>query len=295
MALCRFTTYTPNAGEQKKWGWVREGQVYTLDDETVKACLQHPGPQGLNVLAEVIETTGPAFTLEELDTLPDRFGHPALAAPVTTGMEVWAAGVTYESSKFARMAESADGGDFYAKVYVADRPELFFKATPHRTVGPNDRVRLRNDSTWDVPEPELAVLIAANTRILGFTVGNDMSSRSIEGENPLYLPQAKVYHGACALGPTVIPVGQLDPQNLGIILTIRRGGEVAYKGETSTARMRRTVEELAGWLFRANGFPMGVVLLTGTGLIPPEEFTLQSGDDISIEIEKIGTLRNHVA
>jgi 2-dehydro-3-deoxy-D-arabinonate dehydratase len=209
-------------------------------------------------------------------------------------MEVWAAGVTYESSKFARMAESADGGDFYAKVYVADRPELFFKATPSRCVGQGAPVRIRKDSKWNVPEPELAVLIAATGQILGYTVGNDMSSRDIEGANPLYLPQAKVYTGCCALGPVVVPAQNVDVRNLPIRLTITRNGETAFHGETNTSKMRRTVEELRDWLFRENDFPHGVMLLTGTGLIPPDDFTLLPGDEVQIEIEGIGALRNHV-
>ena len=218
-----------------------------------------------------------------------------LGVPLMPSMEVWAAGVTYESSKFARMAESEGGGDFYAKVYVAERPELFFKATPRRVVGPNAPVRIRADSTWNVPEPELAAVIAANGRIVGYTIGNDMSSRSIEGENPLYLPQAKVYTGSCALGPWIVPAESVDPQNLGISMTITRGGAVAFQGETSTARMKRSVHELAEWLFRENDFPGGAILLTGTGIIPPEDFTLQVGDRIEIAIDGIGTLRNEVA
>ena len=220
---------------------------------------------------------------------------PIVLAPVSRDHEIWAAGVTYENSKFARMAESEGGGDFYAKVYVADRPELFFKATPRRVVGPNAPVRFRADSTWNVPEPELAAVIASNGKIVGYTIGNDMSSRSIEGENPLYLPQAKVYTGSCALGPWIVPAESVDPQNLAITLTIHRGGEVAFHGETSTARMKRSVHELADWLFRENDFPGGAILLTGTGIIPPESFTLAPGDEIEIAIEKIGALRNPVA
>jgi 2-dehydro-3-deoxy-D-arabinonate dehydratase len=259
--------------------------VTPLDDQEVARCFTAPGAEGLEHLA-YIASSGAEQTEEAGVTLE---------APLSDGQEVWAAGVTYESSKFARMAESPEGGDFYSKVYTADRPELFFKATPSRTVGPKAEVRIRADSAWNVPEPELAVVIAANGQILGYTVGNDMSSRDIEGANPLYLPQAKVYRGSCALGPVIIPAGRLDPHNLGITLTISRAGSVIYKGETSTSRMRRKVEELAGWLFRENDFPHGVILLTGTGLIPPEEFSLQAGDNIAIEIEGIGSLRNTVA
>jgi 2-dehydro-3-deoxy-D-arabinonate dehydratase len=231
--------------------------------------------------------------LVELDRASQGKEKPRLVAPISW-QEVWAAGVTYESSKFARMAESEGGGDFYAKVYVAERPELFFKATPNRTVGPNEAVRIRADSRWNVPEPELAALAAANGQILGYTIGNDMSSRDIEGENPLYLPQAKVYRASCALGPVIVPAESLDPQNLSIRLTITRRGETAFTGETSTGRMRRTVADIAQWLFRENEFPQGVFVLTGTGIVPPDSFSLQPGDEIAIEIGGIGTLRNTV-
>jgi len=210
-------------------------------------------------------------------------------------MEVWAAGVTYESSKFARMSESDQGGDFYAKVYTADRPELFFKSLGSNVVGPDAEVRIRADSAWNVPEPELAAVISAKGKILGYTIGNDMSSRDIEGANPLYLPQAKVYRGSCALGPWIVPAESLDPQNLDISLTIRRQDNVEFQGTTSTSRMKRTVEDLVEWLFRENDFRHGVVLFTGTGLIPPDDFTLHRGDEIVIEIDGIGVLRNTVA
>jgi 2-dehydro-3-deoxy-D-arabinonate dehydratase len=285
----------PQTGRQKRWGWLADGRVTPLDDQAVARCFAAPEPDGLERLGAISAGNAESVSYEELDVEPGQNGRPSLEAPLSIGQEVWAAGVTYESSKFARMAESPEGGDFYSKVYTADRPELFFKATPSRTVGPKAEVRIRADSKWNVPEPELAVAIAANGQILGYTVGNDMSSRDIEGANPLYLPQAKVYRASCALGPVIVPAGRLDPHNLGITLTIFRDAAVIYKGETSTSRMRRTVEELAGWLFRENDFPHGVILLTGTGLIPPEEFSLQSGDNIAIEIEGIGTLHNTVS
>jgi 2-dehydro-3-deoxy-D-arabinonate dehydratase len=210
-------------------------------------------------------------------------------------MEVWAAGVTYESSKFARMAESEGGGDFYAKVYMADRPELFFKATPRRVVGQGAPIRVRSDSAWNVPEPELAVLANAKGQILGYAIGNDVSSRDIEGANPLYLPQAKVYRGSCALGPWVVPAEEIDPHSLPIRLTIERNGAAIYTGETNTSTMKRKVDELVDWLFRENDFPMGAWLFTGTGLIPPDEISLSPGDNVKIEIEGIGVLENPVA
>jgi len=213
--------------------------------------------------------------------------------------EVWAAGVTYLRSKVARMEESKDagGGNFYDKVYEAPRPELFFKAAPHRVAGPGQKVRIRHDSKWNVPEPELALVVNPKGLILGFTIGNDMSSRDIEGENPLYLPQAKVYDGCCALGPCVLIADPNEPlpKDAAVELEIRRGGEVAFSGKTSLAQMKRKFEELVSWLFRDNSFPSGVYLLTGTGVVPPDTFTLQSGDDIAITIPPIGTLRNKVA
>lgn len=281
MALCRFRTTKTTDTRQEQWGWLRYGRIYPLDDRAVARCYITQQNNGLGSLGEV---SGASMAVTET----------AFAAPLIEGQEVWAAGVTYESSKFARMAESTEGGDFYAKVYVADRPEIFFKATRRRTVGPNDAVRIRRDSTWNVPEPELAVVVAATGQILGYTVGNDMSSRDIEGENPLYLPQAKVYTGSCALGPVIVAADSVDPQNLAITLTIRRGNDIAFRGETSTSRMRRRVDELVGWLFRENEFPNGVVLLTGTGVIPPDDFTLHPGDDIAIDIEHIGILHNTV-
>lgn len=216
--------------------------------------------------------------------------------PVDGQMEVWAAGVTYEDSKRARMSESEGGGDFYDKVYTAERPELFFKANPWRVIAPGDAVQIRPDSRWDVPEPELTLVLCSAGRIVGVTVGNDMSSRSIEGENPLYLPQAKCYTGACAVGPTIRVVDvEIDLKNLAVKLEITRAGAVAFTGETSTARMKRTPSELAEWLFKTLPFPDGALLMTGTGLIPPDTFTLQSGDTVTISIEGVGTLINSVA
>ncbi len=296
MALCRYEMSPSQAGGQKRWGWVAGGKIYPMDDQEVVRVFQTPTPQGLAALgAAVVQAGGETLPLPDQARTSANSEAPTLVAPLWEGMEVWAAGVTYESSKLARMSESEGGGDFYAKVYTADRPELFFKATPNRVVGPNEAVRIRADSAWNVPEPELAALIAANGQILAYTIGNDMSSRDIEGENPLYLPQAKVYRGSCALGPLLIPAEQIDPQNLAIRLTISRAGTKVFAGETSTARMRRTVAEIARWLLRENEFPQGVFLLTGTGIVPPDDFTLRPGDAIAIEIEGLGTLRNTVS
>jgi len=219
----------------------------------------------------------------------------ALLAPVVS-QEVWAAGVTYFKSRDARMEESKDaaGGDFYARVYEAERPELFFKSTAHRVVGPGGRVRLRADAQWNVPEPELTLAVSAAGRIFGVTVGNDMSSRDIEGENPLYLPQAKVYDGSCALGPGIL-LGEPPGAATAIRLEIARGGRVAFAGETTLAQLKRKPAELVGWLFRDQSFPSGVFLMTGTGIVPGADFTLAAGDEIRIAIDGVGRLVNTVA
>jgi len=219
--------------------------------------------------------------------LGDRRGRPVVAD------EVWAAGVTYEISEQAREEESTMP-EMYLEVYRAERPELFFKATPSRTVGPGDRVGVRADSDWDVPEPELAVVLHRGEPI-GYTIGNDMSSREIEGENPLYLPQAKVYDRCCAVGPCVSSPGTVgDPHDLGMSITIERDGEAVFEDATSTAEMARTCEELVSSLSRHNPLPETAVLLTGTSLVPPDEFTLHEGDTVRIDIEGIGTLENGV-
>jgi 2-dehydro-3-deoxy-D-arabinonate dehydratase len=215
-----------------------------------------------------------------------------LLAPLGA-QEVWAAGVTYHRSRTARMEESrvAGGGSFYDRVYAAERPELFFKATPHRVVGPSGRVRIRTDSRWSVPEPELALVVNRRGTIVGCTIGNDMSARDIEGENPLYLPQAKVYAACCALGPCILlGRGALSPETA-IQLEIRRGGTQVFAGSTDVGMLKRTADELVGFLYRDNEFPQGCVLLTGTGIVPPDEFSLQHGDEISITVSAIGTLR----
>lgn len=234
--------------------------------------------------------------------LEDQLNHgtPVLAqtkwiAPIQS-QEVWAAGVTYLRSRDARMEESKDagGGTFYDRVYEADRPEIFFKATPHRVAGGGEAVRIREDSRWNVPEPEVALAINRDGCIFGYTIGNDMSSRDIEGENPLYLPQAKVYRGCCGLGPGLVVRGPL-PTETAIRIAIERDGSNVFTGETSLARMKRTFPELAGWLFREDSFPNGAYLLTGTGLVPPNEFTLSHGDKIRIQVDGLGTLINPVA
>ena len=216
-------------------------------------------------------------------------------APIQS-QEVWAAGVTYFRSRAARIEESQDagGGSFYDRVYSAPRPELFSKAAGWRVRGPDAPIRVRRDAAWSVPEPELALYVNPNGEIIGYTIGNDVSSRDIEGENPLYLPQAKTYDGSCALGPALLVTDTPLTPDTTIALTIARGASNAFEGATTLAQMRRTPEELVGYLFRELSFPNGCVLLTGTGVIPPDAFTLQSGDVVSITIPPIGTLVNTV-
>ncbi len=224
-----------------------------------------------------------------------RAAEAELLAPVDGRMEVWAAGVTYERSRTARMAESGQSADVYDRVYGAARPELFFKSAAWRVSGPGEPVSVRSDSVIDVPEPELAVVLNAAGDVAGYTICNDMSSRSIEGENPLYLPQAKIYLGGCAAGPWVVPAWEVpDPYALTIELTIARGGVVAWEGNASTAALHRKIDELAGWLFREDEFPAGAILSTGTSVVPDLPFTLEGGDEVRIRISGIGELVNPV-
>jgi 2-dehydro-3-deoxy-D-arabinonate dehydratase len=241
-----------------------------------------------------------AWLLEEVQRRGSGHARPPAEAdllPPIVSQEVWAAGVTYLRSRDARKEEAKDsgGGDFYQRVYEADRPEIFFKSTAHRTVGPGQKVRIRGDSKWNVPEPELTLAVNTAGRIFGYTVGNDMSSRDIEGENPLYLPQAKVYDGSCALGPCLLLSEEPLPATTEIRLSIHRGGQPVFQGATSLAQMKRRLDELVEWLFRDSSFPVGVLLMTGTGVVPPDSFSLKSGDDVRIEIPPIGELHNVVA
>ncbi len=218
----------------------------------------------------------------------------ALLPPIDR-QEVWAAGVTYQRSQVARMEESDAAASCYNRVYSSPRPELFFKATPHRVAGPGQPLRIRVDSNWNVPEPEITLVVNSRLKLVGFTCGNDMSSRDIEGENPLYLPQAKVYNACCGLGPCITLAGAMPPrESIGIRLEVCRGGEVAYRGETSVAKMHRSFDELIQWLGRDNSFPDGAFVLTGTGVVPDRDFTLLPGDVVSISIDGIGTLTNPI-
>ena len=220
----------------------------------------------------------------------------ALLAPIVQ-QEVWAAGVTYYRSRGARMEESKDagGGNFYDRVYSAERPELFFKSTASRTVGTGGKVKIRADARWSVPEPELTLLVSPGGKITGYTIGNDMSSRDIEGENPLYLPQAKVYNGSCALGPGILVSQGPLPQSTEISIEILRQGRIEFSGSVALTELKRDPKVLVEYLLRDNSFPHGCFLMTGTGIVPPNSFTLASGDRILITIEPIGTLENEVA
>ncbi len=217
-----------------------------------------------------------------------------LLAPIDQ-QEVWAAGVTYRRSQAARMEESEAAATCYDRVYSSPRPELFFKATPHRVVGPGAPIRIRQDAQWNVPEPELTLVLNSKMQLVGFTVGNDVSSRDIEGENPLYLPQAKVYNQCCSLGPCITLVESMPPRNqIGIQLRVMRGSQCVYEGRTDVGQMARSFENLIEWLGRDNTFPQGVFLLTGTGIVPERSFSLQDGDRVDIEIDGIGCLSNPV-
>jgi 2-dehydro-3-deoxy-D-arabinonate dehydratase len=235
-----------------------------------------------------------AFMIPFLDSVSTREpAHGPLLAPVENDQEVWASGVTYKRSREARTAESTVK-DVYEKVYVASRPELFFKAVGQRVVGPGMQVRIRKDSKWNVPEPELTLVLNRSLEVIGYTAGNDMSSRDIEGENPLYLPQAKVYDGSCALGPGIYLATENGLASVPISVSIRRNGESVFQGHTSSSEMKRSLVELAGYLGRELSFPQGVFLMTGTGIVPPDGFSLLPGDVVRIEVSE-AILENEVA
>ena len=219
-----------------------------------------------------------------------------LLPPIGDRQELWACGVTYLRSKIGRQEESkaTGGADFYAKVYEAERPEVFFKSNPHRIVGHNDFVRIRKDSTWDVPEPELTLVVTSSGKIVGYTIGNDMSSRSIEGENPLYLPQAKTYDACAALGPCIYVTDKSLDSNTTISLMINRSNKKVFEGSIAISQIKRTFKELVSFVYREASFPHGSLIMTGTGIVPGSDFTLKSGDEINISIDNIGTLSNTV-
>ena len=273
ISLHRFS-----AGDGSRWA-VRQDNTWGELDGTLADLLALPLDQARAMVEATTRKTG------------DMPGGSALA-PIDR-QEVWAAGVTYLRSRDGRKEESGHAA-LYDHVYDSDRPELFFKASPWRVVGDGDAVGIRADSGWDVPEAEIGLVLNSAGEVFGYTLGNDMSSRSIEGENPLYLPQAKFYDRACALGPAIVPSWAIDPGPFAIGLRVLRAGEVTFAGTTSTSAMARGFEDLAGWLFRALSFPAGVVLLTGTGVVPDADFTTRPGDTIEITCEALGTLTNPV-
>ena len=262
----------------------QQGNHYRVPESSWDSLITHSDLHGY--LTSIVENNEPAAD----------FTSAQIQAPIGN-QEVWAAGVTYYRSRSARIEESKDagGGDFYDRVYSAERPELFFKATASRVSGPGGHVRIRSDASWSVPEPELTLVINPRGEIIGCTIGNDMSSRDIEGENPLYLPQAKVYDRSCALGPCILVSPEALPASTPIRLEILRGGQAEFSGATTLAELKREPATLVEYLFRDNSFPYGTFLMTGTGIVPPDSFTLKTGDRISITIDPIGTLINEVA
>lgn len=265
----------------------KDGSYYVIKNENWDTFLNDDAL--FSKLSKTIAKQAPA---EEAAELLKR----ELQAPIQS-QEIWASGVTYYRSKVGRQEESKEsgGGDFYARVYEAERPEIFFKATAHRTVGPGGKVRIRKDSTWDVPEPELTLVVTSSGKITGYTIGNDMSSRSIEGENPLYLPQAKTYDGSAALGPCIFVTEDPLPADTLIQIEINRQNKNVFKGEVAINQIKRKFTELVSFLFRECSFPHGAFLMTGTGIVPGSDFTLRQGDEMRITIQPIGTLINTVA
>jgi 2-dehydro-3-deoxy-D-arabinonate dehydratase len=261
----------------------RDGKAYRLDETSLDTLIAHDDLH--RHLSAHIAKSSPTNDL----------AHAKLEAPIGN-QEVWASGVTYYSSRRARIAESKDagGGDFYDRVYTAERPELFFKAVAHKVAGPDSHVKIRRDATWSVPEPELTLVINPRGQIIGYTVGNDMSSRDIEGTNPLYLPQAKVYDRSCALGPGLLIRDEPMPSSTQIKLDILRSNQITFSATTTLAELKRDPSILVEYLFRDHTFPYGCFLLTGTGIVPPDSFTLSSKDEIRITIDGIGTLINTV-
>jgi len=280
-----FVKFRPKDRPESRWGFLFDaGQRVGACDPflTLDHVLTAPNPAGF--LAELAGAVVTSWPIDQVNLL----------APIDN-QEVWGAGVTYFRSKIARQEESKSGGSFYDLVYTAERPELFFKATPHRTVGPGGAIRVRKDTKWCVPEPELTLVISNRLEIIGVTVGDDVSARDIEGENPLYLPQAKQYDGCCALGPAIVPLAALPGRaETKITVEIVRDGKTVVSDGTSMDQMKREFTELTHFLGRDNSFPVGVFLMTGTGIVPPDEFSLAPGDLVKIGITGIGTLVNSV-
>jgi len=294
MKLCRFT----NQPGEARIGLVLDYAVLDLTQAgitTLQTVLESDDPPAL--LSRVRHSKLPQIPLQALDPSADPPGRPGsfqLAAPVER-QEVWAAGVTYLRSKAARMQESNFSPTAYDRVYEAERPELFFKSLAEKVVGPDQAVGIRCDSRWSVPEPELALVLNSRGTVVGYTIGNDMSARDIEGENLLYLPQAKIYSRSCALGPWIsLGATEQTAREWKVTLEIQRGQTLLFSGETTIGNIKRRLDHLASFLFRCQSFPHGAILLSGTGIVPPDSFALQEGDQVRIDISGIGSLRNHV-
>ena len=295
LSLCRFA----GADKKARFGLISGGKLYDLSElrrpalSGMEAWLKYASGRVAEAIDELAALPAKNAPCCQAEALLDASGPPSLLAPLDT-QEVWACGVTYEMSREARMRESAEP-TIYGRVYDAPRPEIFFKATPHRVVGPGDAVAIRADSRWDVPEPEMTLVINPQMEIVGYTVGNDMSSRDIEGQNPLYLPQAKIYERCCALGPFVkLASDGFDPLDQSVKCVIYRDGEPAFEGETHTSKIHRPLADMARYLGRCNSLPTGAFMLTGTGIVPPDTFTLREGDVVEITFEGLGTLSNPV-
>ena len=275
MKICKY-----RIGSVESVGLIEDGQVISLPGATLFELLESDDVDAAISAAD----RGESHSLSEVELLP----------PVDQ-QEIWAAGVTYKRSQTARMEESEAAASCYDRVYVADRPELFFKATPARVVGTGQPIRIRKDATWNVPEPEVTLVMNSRLELVGFTVGNDMSSRDIEGENPLYLPQAKTYNQCAGVGPSITLKSAMPPEDqIGVNLKVERAGELVFEGSTSTAQMARSFQDLMGYLGRDNTFENGVYLMTGTGIVPDSSFTLEPGDEVHIEVDGVGVLSNTV-
>lgn len=293
LSLCRFSLQ----GSGPRLGYIKSGQLFDLtatgrpDYADFGAWLVAAAGRVTEAIAELNDAVANAEPIASADDLVAGRGL-TLLAPIDR-QEVWACGVTYEMSMAARMRESEEP-TVYGRVYHAERPETFFKATAHRVVGPGEAVAIRADSDWDVPEAELTLVVTPALEIVGYTIGNDMSSRDIEGENPLYLPQAKVYDRCCALGPVVRLATGFDPLDVAITCAIERAGQRVFEGQTHTRNLHRSLEELVHYIGRCNSFPEGVLVMTGTGVVPPDTFTLQAGDVVTLTFEGMGALTNPV-
>ncbi|HEY9461703.1 MAG TPA: fumarylacetoacetate hydrolase family protein [Vicinamibacterales bacterium] len=284
MNVCRFTTAT-----------TADVRIGLITSTLAVIDLTDAGVRRMHGLFERPDLADELMRLSEAG-LPEHPIHSVRLLTPVESQEVWAAGVTYLRSKQARMEESEFSATAYDRVYDAARPEIFFKSLPDKVVSPGEAVGIRTDATWNVPEPELALVINSSGNIVGFTIGNDMSSRDIEGENLLYLPQAKIYTASCAVGPwIVVGPSEDDVRQWSIRLEIRRGGDVVFAGDTRAGQIKRPFSELIEYLFRSQQFPNGAVLLTGAGVVPPDSFTLEAGDSVRISISGVGTLENPVA